>query len=84
MINVNKEFGHPIDNSMNVTDKYKNHRKNSIDYSYCKNSIKICICKLYPPLNYENLCKNCLKTFTPEEIDEIKYYFIKKKLGIKV
>ena len=79
MIDVRKRFGH----LMNIPLKFKYHRVNSSKYAYCRNNLEICVCRMLEFYNYKDLCKNCLKTSTPEEIDEIKYYFIKKKLGIK-
>ena len=83
MINFEKEFGHWYDyTKASITDYPIHHR---IEKSNHWRIIPICSHEEAwladdQIIKYENICKECLETYTEKEIADLKQYLIVKKL----
>jgi len=85
MIDFETEFGHWYDETMGAnTDnpihhKLKKNRDNFLNPPICGFNNDVWLSKFYP-IKYENICKNCLSTYTEEEIIDLKQYLVIKRL----
>lgn len=84
MINFNKIFGHRISGETNIYYFHKRYRKSGV-IAACNDDIELWY--YYTPISNDilygefcNVCPLCLSLLDKDTIDQIKMYFIIKKL----